>query len=62
MLSRCVVEPTGAEMLVVCRMAGVEVQASFHERHALEPGQHVRLRPRPELVHLFDTKTSHRLG
>jgi len=57
-----VVEPTGAEMLVVCRMAGVEVQASFHERHALEPGQHVRLRPRPELVHLFDTKTSHRLG
>ncbi len=57
-----VVEPTGAEMLVVCRMAGVEVQASFHERHALEPGQHIRLRPRPELVHLFDTKTSHRLG
>jgi multiple sugar transport system ATP-binding protein len=57
-----VVEPTGAEILVVCRMGKAEVQASFHERHALEPGQRIHLQPRPELVHLFDTKTNHRLG
>jgi multiple sugar transport system ATP-binding protein len=41
-----VVEPTGAEILVVCALAGQEVQVSFHERHAFKPGQGIQARTR----------------
>ena len=33
-----VVEPTGAETLLVTRFAGIECKAVFRERHQLEPG------------------------
>ena len=49
-----VVEPTGAEILVVGRMAGTEVQVSFKERHDFAYGQRIYLQPRRELAHLFD--------
>lgn len=48
-----VVEPTGAEILVVCRLAGTEIQVSFHERHRFKPGQRIALKPALEHVHLF---------
>ena len=38
-----VVEPTGAETLVVNRIAGTEVQAVFRERHRLNPGDRIGL-------------------
>ena len=40
-----VVEPTGAEMLVVNRFAGSEVQAVFRERYQLKPGDKIGLSP-----------------
>jgi multiple sugar transport system ATP-binding protein len=40
-----VVEPTGAEILVVCKVAGTEIQASFYEHHDFKPGQRIHLRP-----------------
>ncbi len=57
-----VVEPTGAEILVVCKMAGTEIQASFHERHDFRPGQQISLRPSLDVVHLFDADTGTRLA
>ncbi len=57
-----VVEPTGAETIVVCRFAGIEIQVIFKERHALAPGQTIALRPRPESAHLFDRKSGARLS
>jgi len=56
-----VVEPTGADTLVVCRLAGREIQASFNERHPLKPGQPIRLTPVLESVHLFDRETERRV-
>ena len=56
-----VVEPTGAETLVVCRLADKEVQVSFHERHDFQPGQEISLQPDLGLVHLFDQTTGQRL-
>ena len=57
-----VVEPTGAETIVVCRFAGIEIQVIFRERHALAPGQTIALRPRPGSAHLFDRKSGARLS
>ena len=56
-----VVEPTGADTLVVCRMQGVEIQASFNERHDFKPGQGIRLKPDLNVLHLFDQKSGRRL-
>ena len=56
-----VVEPTGSDTLVFCRMAGQEVCAEFKKRQAFAPGQRLRLRPRPESLHLFDAETGQRL-
>jgi multiple sugar transport system ATP-binding protein len=49
-----VVEPTGAEIHVVAKLAGSEIQAVFHERHDFQPGQPIALAPRLDSVHLFD--------
>ncbi len=56
-----VVEPTGAEILVVCRMAGHVIQVVFKERHRFEPGQRIWLRPERSLVHVFDQSSGARL-
>jgi len=57
-----VVEPTGAEILVVCRLAGREIQASFQERHQFEPRQRITLQPSLDMVHLFETEKGNRLN
>ena len=36
-----VIEPTGAELQVVAKMAGSEVIAVFRERHRLKPGDKI---------------------
>ncbi|MFQ6017899.1 MAG: ABC transporter ATP-binding protein [Kiloniellaceae bacterium] len=56
-----VVEPTGAETLVVCRMAHTVVQAAFQERHRFAPGQRIALRPARQHVHLFDADSGMRV-
>jgi multiple sugar transport system ATP-binding protein len=37
------------------------VVALFRDRHELEPGQEVRLRPRADKAHLFDAASGRRL-
>ncbi len=57
-----VVEPTGSEIQVVSKLGGEEIIAVFRERHQFKPGDKIRLRPDPKLVHLFDETTGKRLN
>jgi len=57
-----VVEPTGSEIQVVARIGDQEVIAVFRERHKFKPGDKIRLKPDPKLVHLFDEPTGKRLN
>jgi multiple sugar transport system ATP-binding protein len=57
-----VVEPTGSEIQVAARLGGEEITAVFRERHQFKPGDTVRLKPNPKLVHLFDGATGRRLS
>jgi multiple sugar transport system ATP-binding protein len=57
-----VVEPTGSEIQVAAKLGNDDIVAVFRERHRLNPGDRVRLRPDPKLVHLFDEPTGKRLN
>jgi len=57
-----VVEPTGSEIQVVAKLGGQEVNAVFRERHQFKPGDNIRLKPNPRLVHLFDAGTGQRFS
>ena len=61
-----VIEPTGSETQIVAKL-GVEenapdIIAVFRERHQFKPGDKIRLKPDPGLVHLFDAATEQRLS
>ncbi|MFA6155124.1 ABC transporter ATP-binding protein [Mesorhizobium sp.] len=51
-----VVEPTGAETLVIARAGGNMLSALLRERVPVMPGQHVFLAPDLAQLHLFDAK------
>jgi multiple sugar transport system ATP-binding protein len=55
-----VVEPTGADTHIFCKVDGVDVTAVVRERHAFHPGEAVRLRPR--LTYVFDPSSGARLA
>src|SRR6187455_432143 len=57
-----VVEPTGSETQVFASLGGEQVVAVFRERHQFNPGDKIRLKPDPALVHLFDEATGKRLN
>src|SRR5499427_4750644 len=57
-----VIEPTGSEIQVVAKLGDDEVIAVFRERHAFKPGDKIRLKPDPRLMHLFDAETGKRLN
>jgi multiple sugar transport system ATP-binding protein len=57
-----VVEPTGSELQVVARLGDANIIAVFRERHQFKPGDKIRLKPNPLLVHLFDEPTGKRLN
>jgi multiple sugar transport system ATP-binding protein len=57
-----VIEPTGSEIQVVAKLAGEDVIAVFRERHQFKPGDKIRLKPDPRLVHLFDAESGKRLN
>jgi multiple sugar transport system ATP-binding protein len=57
-----VVEPTGSETQVFAKLGGEQVVAVFRERHQFNPGDKIRLKPDPALVHLFDEATGKRLN
>jgi len=56
-----VIEPTGSELQVVAKLGGEEIIAVFRERHQFKPGDKIRLKPDPRLVHLFDETTGQRI-
>jgi multiple sugar transport system ATP-binding protein len=55
-----VVEPTGADTQIFCKLAGVDVTAVVRERHTFRPGTAVRLKP--QLTFLFDPASGNRLA
>jgi multiple sugar transport system ATP-binding protein len=57
-----VIEPTGSELQVVAKLGGDDVIAVFRERHQFKPGDKIRLKPDPRLIHLFDETTGKRLN
>ena len=56
-----VIEPTGSELQVVAKLGGQDIIAVFRERHQFKPGDKIRLKPDPRLVHLFDEASGQRL-
>jgi multiple sugar transport system ATP-binding protein len=56
-----VVEPTGSEIQIVATLGNTEIIAAFRERHPFKPGDKIRLKPDPRLVHLFDAASGQRL-
>jgi multiple sugar transport system ATP-binding protein len=57
-----VVEPTGADTQVVCRMGVTDIVAMVRERVACRPGQRVGLTSDAERVHVFDATSGVRLA
>jgi multiple sugar transport system ATP-binding protein len=55
-----VVEPTGADTHIFCKVGGVDVTAVVRERHDFHPGKALRLRP--TLTYLFDPSSGARLA
>jgi multiple sugar transport system ATP-binding protein len=55
-----VVEPTGADTQIFCKLAGVDITAVVRERHEFRPGAAIRLTP--ELTFLFDPASGARLA
>jgi multiple sugar transport system ATP-binding protein len=56
-----VVEPTGAETLVLFDVAGHDTTAVFSERHAFRPGEKLSLAPKSGMLHVFDAASGKRL-
>ena len=54
-----VVEPTGADTQIFCKVGGTDVIAVVRERHTFRPGEAIRLYP--ELTFLFDPSSGARL-
>jgi multiple sugar transport system ATP-binding protein len=57
-----VIEPTGSELHVVAKLGEVDIIAVFRERHSFKPGDKIRLKPDPRLVHLFDGSSGQRFN
>ena len=56
-----VVEPTGAEIMVVVNVAGQDLQVVFKERHRFRPGDKITLKPDLATVHVFDKTSEQRI-
>jgi len=54
-----VVEPTGADTQIFCKVGGTDVVVVVRERHEFKPGEAIRLYP--ELTFLFDPSSGARL-
>jgi multiple sugar transport system ATP-binding protein len=57
-----VVEPTGANTQVYCRVGETPVSIVSSERHAFRPGDLIRLQPQPGKTYLFDAEGGQRLA
>ncbi|PWC37260.1 sn-glycerol-3-phosphate ABC transporter ATP-binding protein UgpC [Azospirillum sp. TSO22-1] len=56
-----VIEPTGDNTLVFCKVGGTIACAATTERHPLRPGERLRLVPKPGAGHVFDAAGGQRL-
>ena len=57
-----VVEPTGSETLLAVRAGGQDLTCVLRDRVLPRPGETIRIRPEPGLVHFFDTQSGQRLA
>jgi len=57
-----VVEPTGADTQVYCRLSGTEITVVSRERHIFQPGETIQLQPIAEKTYLFDPASGKRLA
>jgi len=57
-----VVEPTGADTQVYCKVADADVTVVSRERHTFQPGELIHLQPLPGKTYLFDSATGKRLA
>jgi len=57
-----VVEPTGADTQVVCRVGGQDVIAVLRDRVSCRAGDRVGLKPDATRAHLFDASSGARLA
>jgi len=56
-----VVEPTGADTQLYCRVNRQEVTATIRDRASCRPGDHIVLAPDLARAHLFDAESGARL-
>ncbi len=56
-----VVEPTGADTQVFCKLAGHNVSAISRERHTFRPGDTISLKPFEGKTYLFDSDSGARI-
>jgi multiple sugar transport system ATP-binding protein len=56
-----VVEPTGAETMVVVKIGDDKVTAVFRERLSADWHSHIKLQLKPDAIHLFDAETGRRI-
>jgi multiple sugar transport system ATP-binding protein len=57
-----VIEPTGADTLLMCTMAGTPTTVVLRERMPLTPGSTLRLAPDFEALHVFDAASGKSLA
>jgi len=57
-----VVEPTGMDTQVFCRLSGTEITVVSRERHAFAPGDTIALQPLSGKTYLFDPESGKRLA
>jgi len=57
-----VVEPTGADTQVFCKLAGHDVSAISRERHTFRPGDTISLKPFEGKTYLFDPDSGARIA
>jgi len=57
-----VVEPTGADTQMYCRIAGQDITAVSRERHTFRPGETIDLRPIDGKSYLFDPASGARIA
>jgi multiple sugar transport system ATP-binding protein len=57
-----VVEPTGADTQIYCRLLEQEVTATIRDRTTVRPGDRITLVPDSARAHLFDAVSGKRLA
>ncbi|MFT3802466.1 MAG: sn-glycerol-3-phosphate ABC transporter ATP-binding protein UgpC [Burkholderiaceae bacterium] len=57
-----VVEPTGADTHLICRLGDEGLTVAMRERPSMRAGDVISLRPDPEQIHVFDADSGERLG